>query len=219
MAKAETAPEPQADEALRTDQEAEAKLDGVVAPPAKVTKLRRRGPKPPANLGEEVAEFGVKIRNISIGKPIANVQVTITMDLDRPQPGIGALMGQHAYTGVFGGGFLGEGLVIKEAPRKIDAESRVIESLKLTMPRFDSGGQRDQIETNILPLLGDKSSLVAVLHAIDGSWRLNCPVDIPGALRLHRMQETFDLTKVATTEAEDKADAALDAADAEVATL
>lgn len=197
-----------ADEALLTDRAAEAKLDTVTAPPAKVTKLRRKGPKPPTGLGEEMIEIGVKLTGISIGKPIANVQATLAFTLDRPQKEISELMGQHAYSGVFAGGFLGEGIEIKEAPRKVDADKRVVESLKVSMPRFDSG-QRDQIERCILPLIDDPEVLKPLL-GLQGSWRLNCPVDIPGVLRLHRMQETFDLTKRATTAAEDAAAGAFD---------
>lgn len=203
MAKAAKAAEPE-DDALRTDREAEAKLDTVTAPVATVTRIRRKGPKPPAGLGDPIIEFGAKLKVISIGKPIANVNTTLVFDLDIPQPGISELMGEHAYTGVFAGGLLGEGVFIKEAPRKVDSDNRVVEQIKVTLPRFDSA-QVDQIERCILPLLGDKDTIAPLLSAFDGSWRLNCPVDIPGVFRLHVMQQSFDLTKQATTEAEDAA--------------
>lgn len=196
-------------EALRTAQEASAKLDAVEAPPARVTKLRRRGPKPPQiDPDQLVAEFGVKLRTVSLGKPNINVNCTLIFDLDRPQPEISDLMGEHAYTVTFAGGLVGEGVYIKEAPRKVDIEHRVNEALKVTLPRYDSSN-KDQIERCILPLVGEKEALVALLRGgIDGTWRLNMAVDIDGAIRFYREQQKFDLTAKATTEDEDKAAAA-----------
>lgn len=193
-------------EALRTAQEAASKLETVQAPPAKVTKLMRRGPKPP-KIDEDqlVAEFGAKLRTVSIGKPNINVNSTLIFDLDVPQPEISELMGEHGYSVVFAGGYIGDGVYIKEAPRKVDAEHRVNEGLKVTLPRFDDTN-KDQIERCILPLLGEKDTLLALIRGgLDGTWRLNMTVDISGVLKFYRSQQTFDLATKATTEAEDKA--------------
>jgi hypothetical protein len=184
---------PGEDEGLRTDREAAAKLDQVQAPPATVTKLRRKGPKPPLNLAEPMIEFGCHMRVVSIGKAIANVSATLNFEMDIPQEGIGELMGEHAYAGVFVGfGFLGEGLFIKQAPLAVDVENRLHQKLQVTLPRFDSANT-DQMVRSILPLIGDPKLLTPLLD-LEGPWRLNCQVDIPGTLRFHAMQQSFDLT-------------------------
>ena len=151
----------------------------------------RRGPIPPASLGEVMLEVGCHLRNVSFGKPVANVTASLTADLDVPQD-VKMLMGEHAYVGVLNEGMLGEGLLIKGDVTASDPENRVTQKIKMTMPRYDQQN-RDQITPNLLPLIGDAEILDGLLQGIEGTWRLNCTVDIPGVLRLHRMQESLML--------------------------
>jgi hypothetical protein len=203
-------------EALLTDREAVSKLETVDAfgdptdedeesvdllpgertaePPTfgKPETAVRRGPVPPASLGTVMLEVGCRLKGVSLGKPVANVTASLTFELDVPQE-VKALMGEHAYAGVFNEGFVGEGITVKGEATASDPENRVTQKVKVAMPRFDSMN-RDQITTNILPLIEeDGSSLDGLLGAIGPTWRLNCGTDIPGVLRLHRMQESLQL--------------------------
>lgn len=201
-------PESPAEEAdlTRTAREAQAKLDSVQAPKQVITKIRRQGAKAPANLRPDpVFEIGVHLRNISIGKAISNTTATLNFDIDVPSGAWIDLIGEHAYAAMLGKSFLGEGLLIKGVPLTIDSENRTVQKASAQITRFASDGKTDQIATCLLPLLGDKAQLIGILDAFDGPWRLNCPVDIEGALRLYQMQETFDLTSTTRPEAEREA--------------
>lgn len=152
----------------------------------------RRGPVPPTNLGEIMLEVGCRLKGVSLGKPVANVTASLTFDLDIPHD-VKALMGEHAYTCVFNEGFVGEGVTVKGEATSSDPENRVTQKVKVAMPRYD-GLNRDQITPNILPLIEEEGmSLDGLLGAIGPTWRLNCGPDIPGVLRLHRMQESLML--------------------------
>jgi hypothetical protein len=208
---------PDEDEAKRTDEEAVGRLTSLDAfgdpvdedeesvdllpgeqrtaePPTfgKPESVTRRGPIPPASLGDVMLEVGCHLRGVSLGKPVANVTASLTFDLDVPHD-VKALMGEHAYAGVFNEGFVGEGITVKGEATASDPENRITQKVKVAMPRYDSLN-RDQITPNILPLIEEEgTSLDGLLQAIGPSWRLNCTVDIPGVLRLHRMQESLML--------------------------
>jgi hypothetical protein len=192
-----TTDSPPTDEELtRTAREAKGKLDSVTAPKQVVTRIHRKGPKPPKSITDRdpLIEMGVKLKNVSIGKAVANTTATLSFDMDVPSDAWTQLMGLHAYACVFAKGYLGEGLTIKQVPLTIDSEQRVIQKMQAQLVRYASDGKTDQLADCILPLIGDPAELKPLLDKIDGPWRLNCPVDIDGVLQLYTMQESFDLT-------------------------
>lgn len=161
------------------------------AEPAKPRRKRARR-FPPANIGPSVLDIPVHLRLISMGKGIANITATLVFDLDHSVDGIGDLMGEHAYSAVFRSDYLGDGLILKEAPLSVDAENLVKQKLKVTLPRFGAGA--DQLTAYVVPLLPEEVDLTS-LFEMSLSWRLNIPVDFPGVLSLHPQQASFDLTK------------------------
>lgn len=164
--------------------------DGKAEPEKPRRKRSRR--LPPANIGESVLDIPVHLRLISMGKGIANITATLVFDLDHSVDGISDLMGEHAYSAVFRSDYLGDGIILKEAPLKVDAENLVKQGLKVTLPRFGAGA--DQLTAYVVPLLPEDVDLTT-LFGMSLSWRLNIPVDFPGLLSLHPQQASFDLTK------------------------
>lgn len=190
-------------EAEASDNAAVATLDTVPAPPqddvaaepTPIRKPRRSVIKGPANLGASVLELPVTLRLISLGKPAMNVSATLGFDLDHPSDhDLKDFMGEQAFAARFAGSYLGNGLVIREAPLKASsADNKVTQKLKVVLPRFDQGA--DQIERYVVPILGID---LEALFGIDPTWRLNINVNEPGALILYEMQGSFDLvTKAA----------------------
>lgn len=165
--------------------------DAPQPPPQPITRRKHR--KPPANLDEPVLVIPCRLRNVSVGKSIANVTATLTFAVDSPAD-VREYLGEHAYAVVFGLDYIGNGVQLKDAPLSVDVENNVNQSLKLQLPRWADGGV-DQVKEFIAPLLPDPEALNDELLGLSSPWRLNIKVDIEGQLRLHQMQQSFDLTK------------------------
>lgn len=157
---------------------------------------RRRAKKRPIpeNLGEPVLVTSGHLKLVSLGKSIANVTITLGIDLDVPVD-IRGLLGEHAYAASFDGNYLGNGIFIKDAPLSVDVENNVHQKLKIHMPRFDES--TDQVAAYVAPLLSDPGALSRALLGLNEGWRLNINVDQPGTLQLFQMQQAFDLTSKA----------------------
>lgn len=165
--------------------------DEPAPPPQPITRRKHR--KPPANLDEPVLVIPCRLRNVSVGKSIANVTATLTFAVDSPAD-VRDYLGEHAYAMVFGLDYLGNGIQLKDAPLSVDVENNVNQSLKVQLPRWADGGV-DQVKDFIAPLLPDPLALSDELLGLSSPWRLNVKVDIEGQLKLHQMQQSFDLTK------------------------
>lgn len=165
--------------------------DVVPTPTAIRAPKRPKLPQLPANLDAPEMVFPVKLKLVSIGKAIANVTATLNFDVPMPQD-FRDVLGEHAYTVAFLGGFLGEGIQIKKAPISVDAENRTIQTLTVQVPRF-LNEHTDQLLLSIAPLIGGKK-FIEDLFALDWPWRLNIPVDIEGEIGFYAMQQSLALT-------------------------
>lgn len=166
--------------------------EGVTPAAPHVPKKARAKRKAPTGLGEVVAELVVHLKQVSVGKAISNVTASLSFDVQVPQDII-ELLGEHAYAAVFGGSYLGNGIFLKDVGVSVDTDNHVNQGLKIQLPRYDQGV--DQITQYVAPLIPDEEALSPALLALDTGWRLNINVDLDGVLKLHRMQESFDLTK------------------------
>lgn len=195
-------PEPaQRTEAEETDADAISRIEAATgatsgegkapAPTAIRAPKRPKLPQLPANLDMPEMAFPVKLKMVSLGKPVANVSATLNFEVPIPQD-FRDVLGEHAYTVAFLGGFLGEGVQIKKAPISVDAENRTVQTLTVQVPRF-LNEQTDQLLLSIAPLIGGKK-FVEDLFALDWPWRLNINVDIEGEIAFFAMQQSLALT-------------------------
>ena len=158
-------------------------------------------PKPvrpaPFDLGDPFFRIHATITNISLGKPVSNVSASFAVALAYPYDGFTDLMGEHALAAMFGGSFLGNGIIVRDVALHADVENDVVQKIKLVMPRYDDG--KDQLAAYVAPFLDDPAIMDRLLNYA-GAWRLNLPVKIEGELALYEPQERFDLTRKADEE-------------------
>ena len=164
--------------------------------PTPIARKRKKKYRVPGNLEEPVLRLPVTLKLVSFGKGVANVTATLTFAIPQRNTEIIDLLGAHAYAASFAGTYLGNGVFLKDVPFTVSGdENEVHQSLKVTLPRWESGA--DQLATYIAALISKPSAISEDLLALDETWRLNINVDEEGDLALYQMQQSFDLTKKA----------------------